>query len=240
MDIKELEAKLKLVDERAAKGEVEVTLVGDTEATATLRVTVLESMRPGDPEVPGTTESPQRPGDPEVPGVTESPQKSETLLNINLGDVDVPDSYIQEKMDAVFRAPDLEGVGQLPGVKVLQRGATADWEVVEDYTYKSDEQGFSITALKGFVFDRASVPRVFWAIISKDDLSNVPPVFHDLLYRNVGVLPNSQVSPFRTFERKDADDLFLELMKKSGVTSWRARLAYQAVRRFGGQAWKAA
>jgi len=210
MDVKELEAKLEQIDQQSELASVKVDLEGSTEAAAHLNVTVTKSI-----------------------GL-----ESETLLDIDLADVDVPDAYIQEKIDAAFRKGGLEGLGELAGVKVMQKGATADYEVVEDYTYKSTEQGFSITALKGFVYDRSSVPRIFWVIIDKDDLSNVPPLFHDLLYRNVGVLPNNQVTPFRTFQRNEADDLFLELMKKTGVKSWRARLAHQAVSRFGGFAWK--
>ena len=78
----------------------------------------------------------------------------------------------------------------------------------------------------------------FWVIISKDDLSNVPPLFHDLLYRNGGNLPKKQADPYRIFKRKEADDLFLELMQQSGVKWWRCDLAYQAVRKFAKFAWK--
>lgn len=220
MDVKELEAKFKQIDQRAEHDEIEVNVEDGQESSASLNITVTVAKSPG--------------AKPESP--LESTQETETLLNIDLADVDIPDSYIDEMIDAAFLN---EAVGQLPGVKVSQRDATAEWEVVEDYTYQSNEQKFSITALKGFVFDRASIPRPFWVIISKDDLSNVPPLFHDLLYRNVGILPTNQVTPFRTFQRKDADDLFLELMKKTGVKSWRARLAYHAVRRFAAFAWKA-
>jgi hypothetical protein len=95
----------------------------------------------------------------------------------------------------------------------------------------------TITARKGFQFDRASIPRIFWVIISKDDLSNVPPLFHDLLYRYAGKLPNQFVDPFITFSREEADHLFYHLMERSGVVSWRLHIAYQAVTRFSSFAW---
>jgi hypothetical protein len=95
----------------------------------------------------------------------------------------------------------------------------------------------TVTAKKGFQFDRASIPRIFWVIISKDDLSNVPPLFHDLLYRFGGKLPKDCVSPFTEFTRNEADYLFYHLMERSGVTSWRLQVAYQTVRQFSSFAW---
>ena len=161
--------------------------------------------------------------------------KPETVLNINLNNIDVPRKYVDEAVDRIFSNPDPGG--ELPGIKVMQIGATKEYVVVEDYSYHADA-GYKITALKDFEYDRASIPRIFWAIIDKDDLSNVAPVFHDLLYRNGGVLPESQVTPYRTFVRDDVDRLFLELEGKCGVKSWRAKLAYQAVHNFGGSSWQ--
>ena len=69
------------------------------------------------------------------------------------------------------------------------------------------------------MYDRASIPRIFWLIIDKDSLSNVAPLFHDLLYRYGGRLPPNLVSPYREFSREDTDKLFYDLMVKCGVDS---------------------
>ena len=144
-------------------------------------------------------------------------------------------------------------------------GASGIWEVVEDYSYPVDyfaigrpmnreaREHFrslkdepyenrvphlaTISAKRGFQFDRASIPRIFWVIISKDDLSNVPPLFHDLLYRYAGNLPQGWVTPTTQFTRKEADNLFHHLMAQTGVTSWRLHIAYQAVSQFSSFAW---
>ncbi|HEY0323480.1 MAG TPA: DUF1353 domain-containing protein [Pyrinomonadaceae bacterium] len=230
MDIKELEAQFKRIDKRSESALVEVDLAGSPATSAKLNISVNESKSfsaGGSKNIPGSA------------GLAEEESglnQSETLLNVNLDNVAVPDDYIQAKIHTAFSKQNT--LGELPGVKVSQIGASADYEVVEDYTYLSKAGGYSITALKGFIYDRASIPRIFWLIIDKDDLSNVPPLFHDLLYRHGGVLPANQVLPTRTFLRKDVDDLFLELMRKSGVKSWRCQLAYQAVRNFSGFAWK--
>jgi hypothetical protein len=118
----------------------------------------------------------------------------------------------------------------------MQVGATADYDVAEDYIY--DSGTYKITAWKGFRYDRASIPRIFWVIIDKDSLSNVAPLFHDLLYRHGGVLPADRVTPYRKFSRVEVDNLFRELMGKCGVSPLRRELAYRAVRNFSGFAWK--
>jgi len=224
MDIQELEARFKEIDERAKAESVEVKVEGDADSYGNLRVSARRTAsRRSDTEAP-----------PPAHGEAGSAQ-TETLLDVDLENVEVPDEYVERKIRAAFSIEE-ETVGLLAGVKVLQPAAGKDYEVVEDYTYAADD--YQITAPKGFVYDRASIPRVFWAIIDKDDLSNVPPLFHDLLYRNGGRLPQNLVSPYRTFERVAVDDLFLELMLKTGVRRWRAKAAYQAVRRFGGSAWQ--
>ena len=224
MNIRDLEARLKEIDERSESEPVEANLEGENEFSVKLNVTALRRASEGArgmPEALGATESfPAEPG--------------QTLLDVNLSDVDIPDEYVDRKVFEVFSDQGTRGL--LPGVAVRQPAAGQDYEVVEDYTYAAD--GYSITAPRGFVYDRASIPRVFWAVIDKDDLSNVPPLFHDLLYRHGGRLEQKLVMPYRTFERADVDDLFYELMLRTGVKSWRAKLAYQAVRKFAGFAWQ--
>ncbi|HEX8499088.1 MAG TPA: DUF1353 domain-containing protein [Pyrinomonadaceae bacterium] len=223
MNIRELEARLKEIDARAESEVVEASLEGETESSVTLNVSTWR------PEPEGGVDQQWSPGSPQF-GLA----AAETVLDVSLSDVVIPDEYVDRKVFEVFSNE--ETTGLLPGVVVKQPAAGQDYEVVEDYTYASG--GYSITAPKGFVYDRASIPRVFWAVIDKDDLSNVPPLFHDLLYRHGGRLPDELISPYRTFERVDVDDLFYELMLKTGVKTWRAKLAYQAVRKFAGFAWR--
>lgn len=173
-------------------------------------------------------------GEAESSAAIEVKKKNETLLDINISDAEIPDEYIDQQITNAF-APDVKNP-QLPNIKVMQIGASKDYEVVEDYSYNAPV--YTITVHKGFVYDRASIPRMFWIAMDKDSLSNVAPVFHDLLYRNGGVLPKTQVVPHRTFSRKETDDLFFELMIRAGVKEWRAKLAYQAVRRFAEGSWK--
>lgn len=64
---------------------------------------------------------------------------------------------------------------------------------------------------------------------------------HDLIYRCGGqvILPDGEVIPAgKLFSRKDADDVFLELMTRSKVAYWKRNVAYLAVRAFGQSSWQ--
>ena len=224
MNVQKLQAQLKEIEQLYDDRSVEATITGESEATGNL---VVSATAPAAVAVEGA-------------GAQAAPP-IETLLNVNLNTVDVPEALIDDAVAKIFSNPNPGG--ELPGIVVEQIGATKDYRVVQPYTYPADG-GYRITVMAGFVYDRASIPRIFWVIIDKDSLSNVAPVFHDLLYRHGGVLPADEVPlegtvlPDRTFVRDDVDDLFLELAKKCGVSPLRAKLAYQAVRKFGGSAWQ--
>jgi hypothetical protein len=195
---------------------------------------------------------------PMVSGQMRSPfQSVEQVMKIDIRDARLSEEQIDERMTLV---DDSIQVGRLPEVKLIGIGATGIYEVVEDYSYPLDycsigreapygsprrrdepDQPAShlctVTVKSGFQFDRASIPRMFWILVSKDDLSNVAPLFHDLLYRFAGVLHPDWVKPYTTFSRREADNLFFHMMAGSGVTSWRLHVVYQAVCHFSAFAW---
>ena len=55
------------------------------------------------------------------------------------------------------------------------------WEVVEPYHFLF--RGVQLLIPKGFVFDGASIPRPFWAVLSPTGLLLIPGLFHDFGYR---------------------------------------------------------
>ncbi len=62
------------------------------------------------------------------------------------------------------------------------------------------------------------IPRLFWALMASCELSLLAPIMHDLIYRSGGrvILPHGEVTPAgKIFERKEADDLFPELMTRA-------------------------
>ncbi len=110
------------------------------------------------------------------------------------------------------------------------------WRLEEDYS--CPHRGSTITVPQGFEFDLASVPRVFWPLISPFDLSIAGPLIHDFLYRHGGKPPAGSIVPLREYTRRETDAVFRDIMREEGVAGWRRVAAYWAVRIFGRKAWK--
>jgi len=118
MNIHELEAQFLEIDERSELESVDASLAGNTESSGSLVVSAGGK---------GIAESAE--------AVDLGAAQPEILLNINLSEVNVPDEYIDNAIATIFSNQD---VGILPGIKVMQIGATQDYVVVEDYPYHAD------------------------------------------------------------------------------------------------------
>jgi hypothetical protein len=183
-ELLKLEAKLQEIDKEPDPFKVKVT--GHKESSGKIKISVDREAA----SVYQTGDSAIRESSTQV-ARRKSGKTKETLLDLDLSRINVPDEYIDEKISAVFGTQ--TNCGTIPGVVVVQDGVSPDYLVVDDYVY--DSGAYRITVPKGFRYDRASIPRIFWAIIDKDSLGNVAPLLHDLLYRNGGSLPRNQVSP---------------------------------------------
>lgn len=100
-------------------------------------------------------------------------------------------------------------------------------ELIQPFRYLSTRYG-PIEAPAGFITDGASVPRVFWNILSPFGDYFGPAVIHDLLYS-----PRN-----RRFTRAQADRIFLDAMIDAGVPFSRRRVIYLAVRLGGWAAFR--
>ena len=98
--------------------------------------------------------------------------------------------------------------------------------LLEDIVVES--LGYQIKLLKGFDFDAASIPQIFWSIIGSPFTGNytTPAAIHDGLYAG------------EILDRKVCDDIFLDLMKQYKVSYLRRYTMYWAVRLAGGKVWK--
>ncbi len=95
--------------------------------------------------------------------------------------------------------------------------------ILEDFEYPMRKR--VIFVKKGFITNLASIPRIFWMIYPPFGLYTLAAIIHDFLYSKMGAV--------QVHSRKEADDIFLEIMKETGV-SWHTRiLFYIAVRLFG-------
>ena len=89
------------------------------------------------------------------------------------------------------------------------------WVLLNSFEYKGK------VVPKGFIFDGASIPTWLRWIFPHGGAKFAAACFHDWGYR------------LGKITRKEADDAFLDIMLANGVSAWRARTMYAAVRVFG-------
>lgn len=141
----------------------------------------------------------------------------------------------------LLREPKVKVVGNIDGKEM--------YRTLEPYSYGWDHDGVThrIEVPAGFLFDGASIPALarpwFGGVWS---LGIAPPLIHDWLYHWKGRLPQGSHSIWVSGEwcdalqrsdgkrncwpRTDADRLFGRHMRQSGVTKFRRRWGYRAVR----------
>ncbi len=121
------------------------------------------------------------------------------------------------------------------GYKLVQLKTGRKWKVIEDYTYKRGL--IRILVQKGFVYDGASIPRIFWRFIGPPAAGKYAhaSLLHDWLYVEQSL---SKFGTLVKITRKEADDLMLAIMKDDGVSWWQRNAIYRGVRLGGGRAWR--
>lgn len=97
------------------------------------------------------------------------------------------------------------------------------FRVLEDLVYRGSRDTFTVAA--GFVFDFASIPRLVTWLVPKLGKYNKAAAVHDWLYVTQPVT------------RKDADGIFLRIMREESVAWWRRHLMHFAVRIGGWLYW---
>ncbi len=85
------------------------------------------------------------------------------------------------------------------------------WQLVDNWHFKLDN-GVEIVLPRDFKFDGASIPRIFWAVLSPVGLLLIPGLIHDYGYRFNQIWQKSadgQIKPYMVDAgRKAWDDLF--------------------------------
>ncbi|EDQ5930015.1 DUF1353 domain-containing protein [Salmonella enterica subsp. enterica] len=97
-----------------------------------------------------------------------------------------------------------------------------EWRIYEPFEfYLSVDNSDVIAVPAGFVTDLATIPRIFWSVMSPDGKYAKAAIIHDYLYDNA----------LRT--KYEADLIFLDGMTVLGVPKWKRTIMYWAVRLFG-------
>lgn len=100
------------------------------------------------------------------------------------------------------------------------------WRLTRSFEYRT-ESGKVIRVPGGFTTDFASIPKIFWSILSPYGRWGKAAVVHDYLY-----FINKE------YTRKQADDIFKEAMGVLRVNWLVKGIMYQVVRLLGNRAWK--
>jgi len=107
------------------------------------------------------------------------------------------------------------------------------WELVREVTYLT-KAGELCTVRVGLHFDFASVPRPFWWLYppqgTKGNPYGIASLIHDWLYIHHAI-------GGRAIKRKEADDLFYEIMIYLECRKTLAYIMWVAVRTFGWRGW---
>lgn len=114
------------------------------------------------------------------------------------------------------------------------------WELTEDLEFHvgSPDSDEVLIARKGFRTDFSSTPWGVRNMFPKDDVDSAAAVFHDMLYKNKGVLPvENFTGPAKIYSQKDCDGIYLEIMGVCGQTFWKKRIKYRMLRMFGTFSW---
>ena len=229
------------IDQHIENGETVTITMSDGDGSISLTVSrdkVVERAAP--PQRPATGKAPAlADNDSLVAALTKSFSFDigEANRKISIGEIQSHLANATAAKPAVGSA-NLRWAVELPDPAVTYNNA--EWVLLDDCRCAALD-GFIVTAKRGFKTDLASIPRLLWGFIASFELSLVAPIVHDLIYGSAGTvtLPDGEVTPAdKRFDRKEADDLFLELMMRSKVAYWKRNVAYLAVRAFGGSSWR--
>jgi hypothetical protein len=108
------------------------------------------------------------------------------------------------------------------------------WELLQDFTafIHTEDQTFEVIIRKGFLTDFASVPRLPFAYLLYGGIGNYAAVLHDGMYSNSSLVSICDFDTQMRFhpDREFCDEAFLAGLEARGISSWKAKPMYWAVR----------
>ena len=118
----------------------------------------------------------------------------------------------------------------------ILNGEKMEFSLIESFNKKIffEEKEYLITIPKNTKTDFASIPKIFWNILTPLGKYEEAALLHDVLYRTGGLLIGL---PF-ILTRKKSDKLFKEIMIMDNVNKRKAYLMWGAVRLFGKRFWQ--
>jgi hypothetical protein len=139
---------------------------------------------------------------------------------------------------------------QMPALRPLpvsKRGERRRYELLEDWICDFLGPDFTYIIPAGFIFDGASIPRLFWNMLSPSGYLFLAGLVHDFIYKYEFVFKFSMVesldgkgrSVFKEYySQKEADKKFEELADRINLGAhFFTKTSYISLRAFGFMAW---
>lgn len=132
-------------------------------------------------------------------------------------------------------------------IPVSKRGERRRYELMQDWKCELLGRGFTFIIPKGFIFDGASIPRLFWNMLSPSGYLFLAGLLHDFIFKYRFVYIYSSVESLDGDERrivkdwfnqKQADRMFETLADKICMGAHLfTKVAYISLRGFGWRTW---
>ena len=98
---------------------------------------------------------------------------------------------------------------------VKKRGERRRWELMADWEYKGRDYTENYLIKKGFIFDGASIPRLFWNVLSPTGYLFIAGLIHDHLYKFAFIWTRSTENPENIYrmpcDKSEADQIFQDV-----------------------------
>jgi hypothetical protein len=140
--------------------------------------------------------------------------------------------------------PQIIKTKNVPYITALWRWVTSirKWEVVEDWEYILPDHT-KVIIPEGFIFDGASIPKPFWAILSPVGLLLTPGLIHDYAYQHDQLLSLDGKGNRTVYKRKAGRGYWDHLFRDVAIDVNGFRIinyiAWLALILFGWLAWNA-
>lgn len=105
--------------------------------------------------------------------------------------------------------------------------------LIEHFNYTCPQYGIKVIIRKGFIFDGASIPRIFWSTTGSPFLPQYigPGLIHDYLYRRGRQYMDVAVT------RKTADKVLENALRMNRVSGYQRFKMFRGVRAMGWIPW---
>lgn len=111
------------------------------------------------------------------------------------------------------------------------------FEIIEDYIFYIPWFDIRVKIPKGFIFDGASIPRIFWFLLAPTGILFIPALFHDYGYKYNKWLDNNNNDIFVNAGKKFFDEQFGKLAVWINDMTILDYTAFFALRGFGYISW---